>query len=445
MATLPLFNGDLPLKQTDDSDASRLNDYPSIIRDNSGRLLLFYEKYFRSGVLTGGVVSFVSPSLDCHIDAGTGTINETPVSWSADDLTLTPSTYTLIYVDSAGNVGQTSDFPISFVKNVITLAYVNVGATTIVRITNLEKEGSYIFNRRQVLSGPDYVWDDYETRLNTGEKPEVFFDSSSNMAYCTFIKDGATFTRVFDTTSALTWEDVAHVEEVGGILYPVPQPSAELILNVGCSKSSFVSYNPPLYELGRNMVVGLDTSDPYVHVPYVTSPYLAYMTSAPIMQVFTKSGSIYTLETEINLGVEDYPYGLITLWSFTRGTKYLGLKVSHTLYVGDFYTDPSDYAEVLIPENIYSTVTVSPTELQTTIFPEVWDLEVGCSKSSVEKSSEFGQLFKWADESINLEMGCSKSSLEKVSEYDQLYGLDSDDSINLEVGCSKASHEIVNT
>jgi len=239
MATLPLFADDLPFKQTGDTDSSRLNDYPSIIRDNSGRLLLFYEKEFASGLLTGGVVTFVDPSLDCHIDAGTGEINDIPVTWSADDLTLGSNTFTLVYVDNAGNVNHTADFTITFMKDVIALAFVNVGLSTIVRINPIEKTGFYIFNRRQVASGPDYVWDDYESRLNPGRKPEAFFDSTANKAYCTFIKDGSTFIRMFDTTSSLTWEDVNNVQEVSSILYPVPPPEKELLLQVGATEGVY--------------------------------------------------------------------------------------------------------------------------------------------------------------------------------------------------------------
>jgi hypothetical protein len=446
MATLPLFNDGTPFKQTDDSDASRLNDYPSIIRDNSGRLILFYEKYFRSGVLTGGVVSFVSPSLDCDIEAGTGTINGTPVTWSADTLTLTPDTYTLVYVDSAGNIGQTSDFPISFVKNVIILAYVNVGATTIVRISNLEKEGNYIYNRRQILSGSDYVWDGYESRLNTGEKPEVFFDSTNNKAYCTFIKDGATYTRVFDTTNELTWEDINHTEETGGVLYPVPQPRAELVLDTGCSQADSTVSQPILFDFGRSFAVGLhiDTSAPYVHLPYVSSSFISAMIPPATMQVFTKSGLVYSLEAEFNIEAEDSPTGLTTSWAYTRGTKYLGLVVNHNLYVDDYITDPSDYVEVLIPNKIDSTEIVSPTKLDATIFPEVWDLEVGCSDATIIKDTEYGQLFRWGDDSLSdLEVGCSDATIMKDAEYSQVFEFESDSLSNLEVGCSDASHSIV--
>lgn len=447
MATLPLFDDTLPDKQTDDSDNNRLNDYPSIIRDNNGRLILFYEKNFKSGMINGGVISFVSPSLSCHVEAGNGEINGIPVVWTVNDINLIPNTYTLIYVDSAGNVGHTVNFPISFVKNIITLAYANVGTTTIIRITPIEKEGLYIFNRKQVLSGPNYIWDDYESRLNVGEKPEVFFDPSSDKAYCTYIRDGSTYIRMFDTTNDLTYEDLNSINESGGVLSLIPTPLAEVFMRVGHSKGLHDIVLPTLYELGRNMVVGLhiDTNVPYVHLPYITSLYLDAMIPPPLLEVFTKSGSVYTLETQFSIDSEDTASLFNTLWAYTRGVKYLGLRVNHNLYVGVFVTDPVDYLQMRIPDNIDYSETIDPTNLKTTIFPEIWEMKIGHSIGNYNLDLEWTQTFKPQDDGpVSIKIGHSIGNYNLDFEWIQSFKPQNDGPVDIRIGHSVGEHTITN-
>jgi len=445
MAILPLYNEGIPDKQTDDSDSGRLNDFPVMVRDSNGRFIAFYEKKFRSGRLSDSEVSFVSPSLDCHVEAGNGMINSVPVIWTSTNLTLVPNTYTLIYVDQLGTVGHTADFPISFVQNIIVLAFVNVGGTSIVRLLGFEKDGYYIFHRKQVLLGSIYVWDDYEYRLNVGTKPTASYDTVSNIVYLAFQKDGASFIRAFDLTNPLTWEDLGNVIEISSVLYPVPQPLNELIMKASCDKGVQDITLPLLYELARNMAVGLDkdTLVPYVHLPYVTSSYLSAMIPPPLLEVYTKSGSIYTLEVSISIDSVEKYNGLNLLWSYTRGEKYLGLRISHNLYIGDFVTGSADYLTMRIPDYLDFTELIDPTNKRTDIFGEIFPMKSAHSVGNWNKDAEFAQTFEFPDDTINIKPAYSVGDWNKDAEFTQTFEF-SDDTIDIKPAYSVGEHTITN-
>jgi hypothetical protein len=454
MAILDLFTHSSPDKHTNDTSVGRSNNYPSIIRDNDGRYIMFYEKRLQTGRLSIDTVTFTSPSLDCTVPAGNGEINSISVSWLSTVLTLSPNSYTLIYVDSSGVVGQTDDFPISFVKDVIILAFAYVGDTSIVRILNTERDGYYVFHRKQTYLGGAYEWDDYEFRLNVGIKPEAVYDSANNKVYLSFQKDGASMVRMFDLTDANTWQDLNHILLVDPTIYPIPQPKVDLVSNTAYSKFSVTDVSPPLFELASDVVVGLETgsNDPYIHIPYVTSSFLAYATFPALMQVFAKSGSVYTLQAQfpiVNASYYNiYSYSGITQpWSYNRGNKYVGLEVEHTLFSGNYITLPFNYASFYIPNAIDETEDIDSTHRETKIYPEIWTYKSSYHKASIEKTTEYGQFFKYSEDSLlNFKTSYHKeSSIEKTIEYEQFFKYSEDSLLNFNSAYYNSSHSVVDT
>lgn len=448
MAILPLFTHGSSVKHTDNTSIDQSNDYPTIVRDNNGRYIMFYEKRLKTGRTSTDVITFTSPSFDCNVPAGTGEINGIPVSWSSDVLTLPSDSYVLVYVTSSGVVGYSDDFPISFTKDVIILAFAYVGASSIVRIINTERDGFYIFHRKQVLSGSDYVWEDYEYKLNVGIKPEAIYDSTNDKVYLSFQKDGASMVRMFDLTNPNTWKDINHILLVDPTLYPVPQPKIDLLLESAYSKASVEDVSLPLYDFATDVMVGLEigSNDPYIHIPHVTSSFMDYATFPCKIQIFSKSGSIYTLQAEFDAYDYNRFRGLSQLWSYSRGDKYAGLEVEHTLYSGNYITLPSNYFSFFIPDNIDVTEIVDSTHSSTKIYPEVWDLESSYGSSSEEKISEYDQLYKFPEDLTfnDLESAYSNSTTEKLSEYDQTCEFPEDLTLTeLESAYSHATNTIV--
>lgn len=453
MAILPLFQQQATNKRTLDTDDGRINESPVIVRDGSGRFNLFYQKKLKSGRLTGGHVTYTDPSLDCNVASGTGEINGTPVVWPATPLTLTASTYTLIYVDLFGTVSQeatsglSTSFPfdMNLLKDRILIALVNVGATSIVRISEIEKDGYYIFHRRQILSGSDWVWDDIEYKLNVGTSPKATYDSVNDKIYLSYQKDGSTFVRLLNMSDPLTFEDLPHSYELNLFLYPDPYPVSGAVVTSGSGKASHrLSSN--LFVFGDLMSVGFRGSDQYLYLPYVESSYFSYMIGDPQLEIFTKSGSTYTLEATFTLPIVEIYSGFDTEWLYTTGKKYLGLRVSHSLYPEDYVTDPNNYVELDIPVQIDVVTTTSPTVINAKIYPEVSSIECGSSSGQWVKTFELEQIFTFEeDPSSNLSCGSSVGQWIKTAEFEQIFEIESDNENNLQCGSSKANHIITNS
>lgn len=452
MATLPLFTSSTPEELTFDTDDNRLNDYPSVIRDKNGRIIIFYEKSLKSGRLSDGEVTFTSPSLSCHIDLGNGEINGSPISWLAADLALTPNSYTLIYVDNIGTVSHTTSFSMTLTKNSILLALVNVGGSTIVRINSIEKNGKYIFYRKQVLSGSNYIWDDFEYRLNVGEKPAARYDSVNDKIYISYQRDDSTYVRLFNINDPLTWEDLIHFEETGGILYIKPAPVSDSIISGGTSQGQHQLTLPDLFALGRNMAFGFRLEGalyvPYVHLPYVTSSYLNDIVGDVTLEIFTKSGDTYNLETSfvgIPLGADQY-VGLNVKWLHSVGLKYLGIRLRHNLFSTEFTTESRNYLSRRIQAERDYTELTSPTTYETTIYHEVTDSITGAvSAGKYTKTFEAEQLYDFETESEQEIIGAvSTGKYTKTFEAEQLYNFETESEQDITGAVSVGLHTIVN-
>jgi hypothetical protein len=438
--TKPLYTSTGSSKQTVDVQTSRLNSYPSIIKDSSGRLIIFYEKDWKSGRLSQDLVS-VTTGLQISVPAGNGEIDGTPVSWSLATLTVLASSYSLIYVDIDGVVRQTTDIVNSIVASSIILAYVGSGVTEVVYVDNIEKTGTYIFTKRQVLSGSNWVWDDYEYRLNVGKNPTASYDSMLNRVYLSFSKDSCSYVRVFDLTNPLTWEYLAHFNDVGGTIYPSNDPQGTLVAKLGASLST-ISFAAlfPIASIGVGYRVGPLEVEQYVHVPYLNSSFNNYVTDGTIYcEIFEKVGESYILVDSFQIGKVSYVH---TWRLFTDGynkTFYLGVRLKHTLYVEEeFRTDPSNY-DTIYPYQYLTSAELLDTAWQARCDDVIYNLKLGSSNSVTTKTAEYDQLYKFQDDGpLVLQLAGSNSVLTKTAEYDQLFSFYDEATTTLKLGAGNS-------
>jgi hypothetical protein len=151
-----------------------------------------------SGRLSDGRVTDAGGLL-VTVDAGNGVINSIPVTWTAINLPVQPNKFQLVYVTSSGIVSITDNFDMTLTASVIMLAYVFAGASAITRLHEIEKDGKYIYVRRQKPDGfGGWVWDNYEDILNSGEQPQAIYRELDNRIYVTYRKDSAVYQRVIE-------------------------------------------------------------------------------------------------------------------------------------------------------------------------------------------------------------------------------------------------------
>ena len=87
-------------KLTFDTDDRRTNSSPNLIVRSSGQKLLFYSKYLVTGKESYSRITFTSPSFNVDVEAGNGTINGTPVTWSSGVVVASPNSSEIVYVTS---------------------------------------------------------------------------------------------------------------------------------------------------------------------------------------------------------------------------------------------------------------------------------------------------------------------------------------------------------
>jgi len=434
---LPLFE----LKTTNtlslDTDSGRINDYTSIVKDNSGRLIVFYEKEWTSGRLSDTLVLKVS-GLDIQIQAGNGEINGIPVSWMLTNLTVPASSYSLIYVTNAGIVQQTTSPTSTLIRDSIVLAFVGSGISDVVYIDLIEKTGFYIFSKRQIFSGGNWIWDDYEYRLNVGRDPTASYDSINDKVYLTFSKDGSSYVRIFDLTDPLTWEYLPHYSEASFTLYPETGPQATSIMKLGSGRTT---QSPgqlfPLDAIGVGYKVDGSVQQ-YVHIPYLNSTWNQYVLDGTIYcEIFEKVGPSYVL-------IDSFQIGKQNTWSwriFTGGynkTFYVGVRLKHSLYVEEeFTTDPSNYIAIY-PYQYLISAELNDSVWQARCDEEIYDLKLGAGSGFSTKVTEYDQLYKFQDDSNTLKLGCGNGIVTKVTEYDQLFKFYDDLVVTLKLGAGNS-------
>jgi hypothetical protein len=417
----PLFSLTATNKLSLDTDDGRQNGYTSIVRDNSGRLVAFYEKEWKSGRLSQSMV-FATSGLEIQVDAGNGEINGVTVSWFLTSLTVPVSSYSLIYVSTAGVVLQTTDITSTLVQDIVVLAFIGSGVSAVVNVDVVERTGVYLFSKRQVLSGSEWVWDDYEYRLNVGRDPTASYDSVNNKMYVTFSKDGSTYVRVIDLADSLTWEYLSHVRIVGNVVYPDTDPQGTIIARAGASTGPHTQNTLfPLSSIGIGYRLSGVTVTPCVHVPFLNSAFNTYVSDGTIFcEVFEKPAGSYVLVDSFSIGKAETFTWRTWIGSFNT-TLYFGVRLKHSLYVEvEFRTDPAFYVPLFIPA-LREFVTLSGSLYDAQLRTEIFTIRESGSSSVVSKTSEFDQLFKAQDDSLTARDAASSSVVSKTAEFDQLF------------------------
>lgn len=435
-------------KLTIDEDDNRSNTKPSIVKDSNGRLTLFYSKKWYTG-RTSPVTLTQTGSFQITVGAGTGNLNSTAVSWSETPVTVAPNTYTLIYADLSGNILLDVTASKTILSESIPLAYVNVGNSAITNMELVESSGTYIFVQRQVNVAGEWVWEDREERLNSGEAPTAYVESGSDKINLYYVRDKNYYLRIFDPVDSETFEYIHHVTESAGVLYPDNDLRSFSTNSIGAGNSLVSGTNQVLYDIGSIGVSIKEESGslvPQITSPYLTGSYLSYILGTPYVDFFTYDGNSYTLERSIvpELSQPDWP--AFIPWTDTPGVKYVGVRVSHTLYNDPWVTDPADYVTINIPSEQDLTV-LEGSQYNSFIYEFIPRMGVGSAGSNLEKTVEQDQFYKFIDSDTgsNMSVGGSKSALELTLEQDQLYTfVDIGDSAKLNpqknsVGASKSN------
>jgi hypothetical protein len=355
----------MTIQLTRDTDSGRLNNNPCIVVSPLGQQFIFYDKYLTSGKQSYSRITFTSPSFTVNVEAGNGSINGTPVTWLAGTLTATHDTYQIVYVTTDGvlHIDLVTVMTMTLLKDVIILAYVSSGNSSITRIEEVEHTGYYIYLRKQVPSGPDWVWDDLEYRVNTGEQPKAFYDASANKIYMTYKKDSIAYVRVFDPTDELTWSYLPNIAIASNVitLNRNPQNSIRLSLSSG-SQAKSISIEFDLSAAGFSFIDG----NTYVFLPLVGGSFVTYVKDITY-EFYTLGVGGYTLEE--SYVIPNYPNRLTLddrwkLWAGSIGIKYVGIRLHSYLFAEEFVTDPENYrsfeiyarpAKVLLTSLTYNT------------------------------------------------------------------------------------------
>jgi hypothetical protein len=402
---------------TIDTDNGRTHNYPCIVISPAGQQFVFYEKYLTTGKQSYSRITFTAPSFDISVEAGNGSVNATPVTWGSALLTINQNAYALVYVDTSGNVGLSYNLDMTFMKDVIQLAYVSSGNSSITRIEELEHTGYYIYLRKQTLSGSSYVWDNVAYRLNTGTQPKAFYCSTNGKIYLTYQKDGAEYVRVFDPTDELTWEYLPNTRIISNVISLINHPQNSVVFGVGSGYEAETTIeNGDLFPLGDTGFCFVGSST-YIFLPSISGAYIQYITNPIITyEILNKVGSTYYVEASYSL---DYHYilGRWKIWSGTAGQKYIRVIISTTIMTVDYVTDVSSYKSLLIYAR--PALTVVDTDISTDGRDDTLSLSASSGyEASVEKTAEFVETKTFQVDTTSLSVSSGyEASIEKTAEF----------------------------
>lgn len=352
-----------------DTDDNRINSSPNVIVLPSGQQFAFYSKFLYTGKLSYSRITFTSPSFTVNVEAGNGNINGVAVSWGAGTVTATPNTTQVVYVTNTGVLGIGTNLSMTFLKDVVLLAYLSSGNTSITRINELEHTGNYIYVRKQTLIGSTWIWEDYENLLNTGTDPSCFYNSVTGFIYLYYTKDSATYIRIFDPSDELTWETLSNINITSQTITLNRDPENSIAVvgaNSGYKAIATIANNEyPLSLSGFTFVNG----QIYVFLPVLSGDYLAYLRSDITYEFFTYSGGTYTLEALYTLDMKKKTSLLFSeryrLWEGTLGVKYVGVRLSTGIFGNEFVTSPTYYSSFEIYPYPDKTILTDPEHYTT--------------------------------------------------------------------------------
>jgi hypothetical protein len=424
------------LKLTLDTDDGRMNGSPTIVVAGSRRIA-FYEKFFTSGLigyspLTAHITA--TALLEVSVPAGSGTLNGSPISWSADTETLPIDSFVCIRVDAVGVIHYSTSWDMTEIASSVVLAYVNVGNTAIVTVEEVEKTGRYIYARKQELSGSSWVWSGEETILCTGQEPNAFYDTTRNKVFLSYKKDSVIYLRVFDLTTELTFRYLPNIQISVGVISLNHNPDVSLAMKTSAgAKSLSTVINSELYPMSVTGLCFVKTGinyEPYVYLPYIISnSNFQYLVYPYYVEVCTKSGSVYTVEDSVAFYANgEYSSDRWHQWTGSLGVKYLRIRAQCPLLIqGDVVTPEASYGQVEI-FNPFDKKTVDGNTISDIAIPERQVLSPSAGvKSMLAKTSEFIESKDFEQDTITFGTAASlKNLLTKTSEFIESNALEQD-------------------
>ncbi len=432
-------------KLTFDTDDGRLNSSPSTVILPSGQQFCFYSKFLTTGKESFSRITFVEPSFIINVQAGSGMINGIHVDWDAATLESPQNSYSIIYVTVDRVVGIGQNLTMDFLKDKILLAYVGSGNSSITRIDELEHTGNYIFVRKQILAGSQWVWDDIELILNSGSEPISFYNSLTNEIYLTYKKDSSSYVRIFNPSDDLTWEyliSIAIAANVNITLKEDPENTASPI-GLGSGYSTTFQLIDGLFPLGG---CGFSFVEGNIHVflPYISSSYLPYARGEITYEFYIKSGNEYILEASyiINnyrtLDLEKRH----RLWSGTLGVKYVGIRMKTTLYQQDYVTLPVNYGSFEI-YNFPNLTTLSESNYSVDTRDNRFEMSLGSGYAGVlNKTAEYEETRDFESDTYSqIALGSGYIGVfNKTAEYEETRDFESDTYSQIALGSGYATN-----
>jgi hypothetical protein len=417
-------------KLTLDTDNGRYSSSPSVVVANSGRMLVFYEKFFTSGLtgyssLTAHITS--TPPLTINIPAGSGNVNGSSISWGSDTRVLPIDSFILVYADSMG-LHYVTSWTMEDIASSVVLAYINVGHTAIVTVEEVEKTGRGIYIRKQELSGSDWVWTDEEIRLSTGEQPSAFYDSSLDKVFLSYKKDSVVYLRVFDLSSELTWRYLPNTQNNVGVITLNHQPDINLTFQTASASRAVSSItNLEIYPISVTgmcfRLVGLDYK-PFIFLPFILTPNtnLQYLNYPYYIEVCSKSGSTYTVEASYSFNANGaFSADRWVQWSGSLGVKYVRLRATCPVLIqGDVVTPEANYKQVEVFDPFEKQTVDGNTINEIIIADELTPLPSAGMRSLLTKTFEYIDSRDFEQDSITFQTASGmRSVLAKTSEYEE--------------------------
>jgi len=385
------------IKLTFDTDENRKNARVAGVRLPSGRLVAFYDKELSSGIDAYVTVTFTGFVVSAG--AGSGVINGIPVSWSASDITFPAGDVTyLLYVTPAGIVGATADYTMSFTKDVIWLAWVFVGASSINRVETIENIGRYVFARPQVQVGGEWVWSDFEFLLNSGKSPSAFYNMSDSLIYMSYIKDDASYIRTFSSLDELTWSYISNIKVVASTLSLPRDPENRVLLFTGSSgmcDSDIIDVDfLPMGDTGAGYIIdnySQGTFDQYIFLPTIGITYAKFIRMPITYEIGSvDSAGVFLLEDSVTRdSLSTTGFYRWHKWEGSPGVKYVRVKAYVTRIRDYFTTPPSNYKQVEVFSDLNKTSTTFRS-ISSEVLGEIYTISTG---SSPEASAEIVESF----------------------------------------------------
>ena len=205
-----------------------------------------------------------------------------------------------------------------------------------------------------------------ETLLNTGEKSQAFYDSSSDLIYLHYRKDSSVYLRILNPLDELSWRYLpnSYIQDPNTVhLNRDPQATILFRLGLGSSASLGVD-NVELFPLSVTglsfQLVGM-VYEPFIFIPYLLGNNLSYLKYPYTIEIGSLVGLTFVTEDSIAFNSND-SYDRWHQWSGSLGTKFIRVRCFTQLIGGEYFTPSSGYKQVFIYDPFEYQYTVGDTE-----------------------------------------------------------------------------------